>query len=317
MRDILFWVIPPVVGAVIGYVTNAVAIKMLFRPLNEIRLLGRRLPFTPGILPRERHKLADSIGRMVEQELLTSEVLRERLAKTEVREKIKDTLGAYTGQMLTRPLSFYVEKKPDDLPLAELVSDFVNSNVFDSFLEEIIKNWALGPETSSTKDTTYDTSETSIGNEVSVWLKSRFRDIGGMLVPTARDLIKSGLVKEIRNHARGQPSFYRRALEGVIERYPGISLGEFISLGSAKKKTVDSFLAEKAADTLDENVDGALSSVNVKVLVSERIDSLDMLRVEKIVLDVMAGQLKWINVFGAILGALIGFVQVILSLFTG
>jgi uncharacterized membrane protein YheB (UPF0754 family) len=28
----------------------------------------------------------------------------------------------------------------------------------------------------------------------------------------------------------------------------------------------------------------------------------------------MAGQLKWINVFGAVLGALIGFVQVLLSL---
>ena len=317
MKDILFWIIPPVVGAVIGYVTNAVAIKMLFRPLREIRLLGRRLPFTPGILPRERHKLADSIGRMVEQELVTSEVLRERLAKTEVREKIRDTLSAYTDQMLAKPLEHYVEEKPDDLPLAELVSDFVNSDVFDSFLEEIIKNWALGPETSSSKDYGYDTNESNIGNEVSVWLKSRFRDIGGMLVPTARDLIKSGLVKEIRNHARGEPSFYRRALEGLIERYPGISLGEFLSLGRARKTTVDSFLAEKTADTLDENVEGALSSVNVKVLVSERIDSLDMLRVEKIVLDVMAGQLKWINVFGAILGALIGFVQVILSLFAG
>jgi len=317
MRDVLFWVIPPVVGAVIGYVTNAVAIKMLFRPLKEVRLLGKRVPFTPGILPRERHKLADSIGRMVEQELLTSEVLRERLARIEVREGIKDSLGAYTDKMLARPLSFYVEKKAetsfpgDDLPLAELVSDFVNSDVFDSFLEEIIKNWALGPESPSSKDSVFETTD------LSLWLKSRFRDIGGMLVPTARDLVKNGLVKEIRNHGRGEPSFYRRALEGIIEKYPGLTLGEFLSLGSAKKKTVDYFLAEKAADTLDENVDGALSSVNVKVLVSDRINSLDMLRVEKIVLDVMAGQLKWINFFGAILGALIGFVQVILSLITG
>jgi len=311
MRDVLFWIIPPVVGAIIGYVTNAVAIKMLFRPLKEVRLLGRRIPFTPGILPRERHKLADSIGRMVEQELLTSEVLRERLARNEVREGIRDTLGAYTGKMLAKPLSHYVEEKPDDLPLAEIVSDFVNSDVFDSFLEEIIKNWALGPESPSSKDSVFETTD------LSLWLKSRFRDIGGMLVPTARDLVKNGLVKEIRNHGRGEPSFYRRALEGILEKYPGLSLGEFLSLGSAKKKTVDLFLAEKAADTLDENVDGALSSVNVKVLVSDRINSLDMLRVEKIVLDVMAGQLKWINFFGAILGALIGFVQVILSLFTG
>ena len=316
MRDVLFWILPPVVGAIIGYVTNAVAIKMLFRPLKELKLFGRRLPFTPGILPRERHKLADSIGRMVEQELLTSEVLRERLAKTEVREKIRDTLATYTGQMLARPLSYYVEEKPEDFPLAELlgvtVNDFVNSDVFDSLLEEIIKNWALGKDPVSET-----TSESTVSNEVTLWLKSRFRDIGTMLVPTARDLIKSGLIKEIRNRARGEPSFYRQALEGIIARYPGISLGEFLSLGSAKKYKVDFLLAEKAADTLDENVEGALSSVNVKVLVSDRIDSLDMLRVEKIVLDVMAGQLKWINFFGAILGALIGFMQVLLSIFTG
>jgi len=36
--------------------------------------------------------------------------------------------------------------------------------------------------------------------------------------------------------------------------------------------------------------------------------------VERIILDVLAGQLKWINIFGGLLGALIGFVQVILSL---
>jgi uncharacterized membrane protein YheB (UPF0754 family) len=48
-------------------------------------------------------------------------------------------------------------------------------------------------------------------------------------------------------------------------------------------------------------------------MVTERIDSLDMLRVERIVLDVMADQLKWINLFGAILGALIGGSEVLLS----
>jgi uncharacterized membrane protein YheB (UPF0754 family) len=74
-------------------------------------------------------------------------------------------------------------------------------------------------------------------------------------------------------------------------------------------------LAVKAIAALDENIEGTLSSVNVRVLVSDRINSLDMLRVEKIILDVMAGQLKWINIFGAILGALIGFTQVLLSLF--
>ena len=302
MKGIFFWLVPPIVGAFIGCITNYVAIKMLFRPLKEARIFGFRLPFTPGILPRERAKLADSIGRMVEQELLTSEVLRERLARSEVRGKIGSAMSAYTGQMIERPLSYWLEDRPANFPLAEALNDFVHSDVFDSFLEEIIRSWIMG--------------KASSGDDYSLasWLSSRFRDFGAALVPAARILVKGGLAKEIKNQARGEGSSYRQALEKIVEKYSGISTREFLSLGAGKKRLFDSFLAEKAADTLDGNIEAALSSIDVKALVSDRINSLDMLRVEKIILDVMAGQLKWITVFGAILGALIGFVQVFLSL---
>jgi len=303
MKDILFWILPPIVGAFIGYVTNVVAIRMLFRPLREKRLFGLRLPFTPGILPKERHKLADSIGRMVEQELLTPGVIRKRLAGNEVRENLRSTLGGFTDQILERPLSYWVEDRSEDFPLSELLRDFVNSDVFDTFLEEIVKSWMLGKPDPG--------SDEYSGKG---WLKSRLRDFGSIFVPTARNMIKSGIVKEIKNHDRGESSVYRQALETIIEKYPGITLGEFLSMGAPKKQKIDYYLAEKATEALDDNIEGALSSVNVKVLVSERIDSLDMLRVEKIILDVMAGQLKWIDVFGGILGGLIGFVQVGLSI---
>jgi len=304
MKDILFWILPPIVGAFIGYVTNVVAIKMLFRPLTEVKCFGLRLPFTPGILPRERHKLAESIGQMVQMELLTSEVLRERLAKPEVREKINGAIGAYTGQMLSKPLSFLLEERQDTLPMKEIIGDFINSDVFNSFLEEILRNWAI-----KKADYSYST------NDPGIWLKSRFRDISEPFIPMLRDLIKSGLRRDMKKQAQGEPSLYKLALEKIVERYPGITLGEFISLGKTKKQNVDSFLTEKGTGALDENIDAALSSVDVKTLVSDRINSLDMIRVEKIVLDVMAGQLKWINFFGGVLGALIGFFQVILSLF--
>jgi len=307
MTGHLFWVLPPLVGAIIGYVTNLVAIKMLFRPLREIRLFGLRLPFTPGILPRERAKLAESIGDMVQRELLTAGVLRERLAKTEVRENIGAAIGSYTTGMLQRPVSSWVEdsSQEENIRLAELFSDFVNSEVFNSFLEEVIKEWAAKKIPPSGRS----------NDSFSSWLKSRVQDVGAMLIPAARDIIKGGLVREIKNQARGEPSLYRRALENILEKYPGITLKEFLSLSETKKSSIDSFLAEKAADTLDENIESALSSVNVKALVSDRINSLDMTRVEKIILDVMAGQLKWINFFGGVLGALIGFFQVILWLF--
>ncbi|MDR2719020.1 MAG: DUF445 family protein, partial [Treponema sp.] len=85
MNRALLFIIPPVAGAIIGFVTNAIAIKMLFRPLREIRVFGLRLPFTPGILPRQRKRLAVSIGSMVERELLTAEVLRNRLANIDIK----------------------------------------------------------------------------------------------------------------------------------------------------------------------------------------------------------------------------------------
>ncbi|MDE0445067.1 MAG: DUF445 family protein [Spirochaetaceae bacterium] len=76
---ILNWVLPLVWGGAIGYLTNALAIRMLFRPLTRKHLFGIPVPLTPGIIPRRRGELARSIGRMVSRELLSAETLRERL----------------------------------------------------------------------------------------------------------------------------------------------------------------------------------------------------------------------------------------------
>ena len=47
---IITLVLPPVLGAIIGYVTNAIAIRMLFRPLTEKRILGLRVPLPTLVL---------------------------------------------------------------------------------------------------------------------------------------------------------------------------------------------------------------------------------------------------------------------------
>ena len=41
----------PLIGAAIGALTNQVAIRMLFRPYAPVRVFGRRLWFTPGVIP--------------------------------------------------------------------------------------------------------------------------------------------------------------------------------------------------------------------------------------------------------------------------
>ncbi|HZG38566.1 MAG TPA: DUF445 family protein [Nodosilinea sp.] len=77
---------PPIVGGVIGYFTNDVAIKMLFRPYRPIYLGGRRLPFTPGLIPSNQERLAKRISDTIMGSLLTPEELQKlarRLLQTD------------------------------------------------------------------------------------------------------------------------------------------------------------------------------------------------------------------------------------------
>jgi uncharacterized membrane protein YheB (UPF0754 family) len=67
------------VGALIGGVTNSLAIKMLFRPYKPIYVAGKRLPFTPGLIPKRRQELAQQLGRMVVEHLLTPEGIRRKM----------------------------------------------------------------------------------------------------------------------------------------------------------------------------------------------------------------------------------------------
>ncbi|HSH35366.1 DUF445 family protein [Schnuerera sp.] len=69
------FIIPVVIGATIGYITNWIAIKMLFRPHYEKRIFNLHIPFTPGLIPKERSRIAKSVGEAVGEYLLSPEVV--------------------------------------------------------------------------------------------------------------------------------------------------------------------------------------------------------------------------------------------------
>ena len=83
------YLVPPLLGALIGYVTNYIAIRMLFRPLRPWRLLGMRLPLTPGIIPAKRGELAQRMGEMVGSHLLTADDVRLALEKPHFHRELK------------------------------------------------------------------------------------------------------------------------------------------------------------------------------------------------------------------------------------
>jgi len=86
LNTLWLYVTPPVAGAIIGYFTNDIAIKMLFRPYRAIYFGGRKLPFTPGLIPSNQERLAKRISDTIMGSLLTPEELQKlarRLLQTE------------------------------------------------------------------------------------------------------------------------------------------------------------------------------------------------------------------------------------------
>ena len=63
--NILHYIAGPVLGAVIGYITNYIAIRMLFQPYEAKYIGSWKVPFTPGIIPRRKDAFAEALGQAV------------------------------------------------------------------------------------------------------------------------------------------------------------------------------------------------------------------------------------------------------------
>ncbi|TYR79017.1 DUF445 family protein [Priestia megaterium] len=79
MEQLVIVLIMALIGAAIGGVTNHLAIKMLFHPYEAKYLFGKRIPFTPGLIPKRRDELAVQLGKMVVEHLVTPESLKKKL----------------------------------------------------------------------------------------------------------------------------------------------------------------------------------------------------------------------------------------------
>lgn len=83
----------PVIGALIGYCTNWLAVKMLFRPREEKYIFGFKVPFTPGVIPKGKKRLAAAVSKVVNEQLLTKEAVEKRLLAPEMIHMVKASVN--------------------------------------------------------------------------------------------------------------------------------------------------------------------------------------------------------------------------------
>lgn len=96
---------PPLIGAFIGYLTNRVAIKMLFRPLKAWKIGGLRVPMTPGVIPAKREELAMNLGEVVGDHLLTSKEIGKGLQQEVFQNHLYNLIQERVERVLQKDLN--------------------------------------------------------------------------------------------------------------------------------------------------------------------------------------------------------------------
>ncbi len=91
----------PFISALIGWFTNYLAVKMIFRPKKEIKILGIKIQ---GLIPKRKHDLAEKIGDTVEKELISHQDIHDAVNTESFREEVLDTLMVAIDKFITEKL---------------------------------------------------------------------------------------------------------------------------------------------------------------------------------------------------------------------
>ncbi|QQK75612.1 DUF445 family protein [Salicibibacter cibarius] len=88
MNGWLLLLFTALLAAVIGFITNVIAVAMLFRPRKPIFIGSWQLPFTPGLIPKRHEDIANHLGRIMMEHLLTVEGLQGRLTEQQFQDEV-------------------------------------------------------------------------------------------------------------------------------------------------------------------------------------------------------------------------------------
>lgn len=138
MYEALFLIM---VGAIIGWLTNVLAIKMLFRPIKPFKIPLLNITIQ-GLIPKRRHDIAKSIGEVVEKELVSINEIFDRLVTEENKKKviciIKEKLLKVIDYKIPAIIPYSIKSK-----IIEYFEEQINKDamtILDSSIDGIISN---------------------------------------------------------------------------------------------------------------------------------------------------------------------------------
>lgn len=131
-------ILMPFIGGVIGWVTNMLAIRMMFRPRRPIKL--PLLPITfQGLLPKCKAEMAANTAKAIEEELLPTDVLIELLENGNYQAELVEMVGGHVNERLSYSLPRVLPESLKTM-LCQYVKDMVARELpplFDKLMDQV------------------------------------------------------------------------------------------------------------------------------------------------------------------------------------
>lgn len=290
--------IGPAVGALIGYITNYIAIRMLFRPHNAWYVMGIHIPFTPGIIPKEKSRIAGSIGKAVSENLMNREVLEKSLLSPEMLEKMNNAIDEFVAtqshntETIVQFARHYLSQEDIDAMKQNTttgVVKMISGKLQNSHLGDSIAHMAIEHVMEKTRNSV-------------VGLFGADKFVAGLAQPIEKLLAKH--INEILQNNSQQ------MIEGLVidesEKLMGMTMSQLVSGHDEQVVQIKSGIQSAYKTIITEHLPRILQDINISSIIEQRINEMDMDEAEAIILDVMKKELRAIVWLGALLGCIMG-----------
>lgn len=293
------FIIGPIVGGIIGGFTNKVAIKMLFRP-HTAKYIGRvHIPLTPGIIPKEKGRIARAIGDAVSDNLLSPDVLSQSLLSDDMLDKVGGAIDDLFDRM-----------RHDPQTLRDFALQYLNPDELNDI--------TVQTETDIT-DTLYTKlADTALGYRVADMVIDQVSErlqqnllgrLGATVLDLLRDSTRDMLAKNINemlhNNAR---QMVGDMVHTESERLQAIPIQTLVQGRDQQLSQAKGAIMRAYRMLVTDNLPKILATLDLRRIIEDRINDMDMDETETLILTIMDKELKALVWFGVLLGFLMGFV---------
>lgn len=126
-----YYFLIPIIGAIIGYFTNYIAVKMLFRPIQPINIPLVNIKIQ-GLLPSRRDELAESIAVSIEENLLSIDNILEEFDHKLIKEELNIIIEDTINKKINKNFKYVMPKMLKDIS-REIIVDIIKEEVHNNF----------------------------------------------------------------------------------------------------------------------------------------------------------------------------------------